>query len=55
MTTRRDVVSVCILKWNKYHGWIVVVFSGSRESLNKRRSLSGYQDGIVTCVALAIE
>lgn len=52
VTTRSDMISVCILKQNKYHRWVILMFSDSRESLNKRRNLCGYQENILASVAL---
>lgn len=43
VTTTRDRISVCILREDKYHRWVILMCSDSRESLNKRRSLCGYQ------------
>lgn len=43
VTTARDRISVCILREDKYHRWVILMCSDSRESLNKRRSLCGYQ------------
>lgn len=42
--TARDRISVCILREDKYHRWVILMCSDSRESLNKRRSLCGYQE-----------
>lgn len=52
VAARRDVLSVCMLKEKRSCRWVILMFSDSGESVSKRRNLCGYQENILTSVAL---